>query len=183
MEKQLFIGGFGGQGAALIGKMIGYAAATENKDSAFFPEYETAMRGGASNCTVIVSDEKIRSVVLEQFDCVVAMDNRTATEHLGRVKTGGCLIVNTSLVKDTIQRHDIRIVEIPMNDMAEELGNERTANIIMLGAINAVMGMVDNKSLEHKIESQFAGKQNVVDLNLKAFKMGAEIAQKNGAEK
>jgi 2-oxoglutarate ferredoxin oxidoreductase subunit gamma len=172
MEKQLFIGGFGGQGAALIGKMIGYAAAVENKDSAFFPEYETAMRGGASNCTVIVSDQKIQSVVLEQFDYVVAMDKRTLNEHLNRVKTGGTLLVNTSLVKEPIDREDIRIVEVPMNDMADELGNDKTANIIMLGAIAAITGMVEKESLIKKIASQFAGKEKVIALNIQAFEKG-----------
>lgn len=177
MEKQLFIGGFGGQGAALIGKMIGYAAATEGKDSAFFPEYETAMRGGASNCSVIVSDETIKSIVLEQFDYIAALDKRTVTDHLDRVKTGGTLILNSSLVKDPVQRTDIKIVKIPMNDLADDLGNEKTANIIMLGAINAVADMVDDASLIRKIESQFAGKDKVIALNIKAFETGANAAK------
>lgn len=177
MEKQLFIGGFGGQGAALIGKMIGYAAAVEEKDSAFFPEYETAMRGGASNCTVIVSDEKIKSVVLEQFDVIAAMDKRTVAEHLNRVKTGGTLIVNTSLVKDPVVREDIKIIDLPMNDMADELGNEKTANIVMLGAIAAVTGMVKKETLIHKIESQFEGKEKVIALNIKAFEKGYDAVK------
>ena len=172
MEKQLFIGGFGGQGAAVIGKIIGYAAATEGKDSAFFPEYETAMRGGASNCSVIVSDEKIKSVVLEGFDYIAALDKRTVDEHLNRVKTGGTLIVNTSLVKDPVERADIKVIEIPMNDMAEELGNEKTANIVMLGAIAAVTDMVKNETLVEKISKQFAGKEKVIALNIKAFEAG-----------
>jgi 2-oxoglutarate ferredoxin oxidoreductase subunit gamma len=100
------------------------------------------------------------------------MDKRTLNEHLNRVKTGGTLLVNTSLVKEPIDREDIRIVEVPMNDMADELGNDKTANIIMLGAIAAITGMVEKESLIKKIASQFAGKEKVIALNIQAFEKG-----------
>ena len=135
------------------------------------------MRGGASNCSVIVSDKTIKSIVLEQFDCIVALDKRTVTDHLDRVKTGGTLIINSSLIKDPVQGTDIKIVEIPMNDLADGLGNERTANMIMLGAVNAVTGMVEDASLIRKIESQFAGKDKVIALNIKAFETGVSAAK------
>jgi len=178
MEKQLFIGGFGGQGSLLIGQMIGYAAKETGLNSAYFPEYETALRGGASNCTVITSEDSIKSLVLENFDCVVAMDARTLKEHSHRVKLSGTLIVNTSLAKEKIYRTDISVFEVPMNDMAAEIGNEYVSNIIMLGAINKVMNMVTDEALRDQIKSQFKGNEKAINLNIAAFEAGKTFVAK-----
>lgn len=178
MEKQIFIGGFGGQGSLLIGQMIGYAAKEIGLNSAYFPEYETALRGGASNCTVITSEDSIKSLVLDTFDCVVAMDERTLKEHAHRVKPNGTLIVNTSLAKEKVYRTDITVYEIPMNDMAVEIGNDRVSNIIMLGAINQVMNMVSNEAIIEQIQKMFEGKEKVMNLNIAAFEAGRAFVAK-----
>ena len=182
MEKQLFIGGFGGQGVALLGKMIGECAAMEGLDCAYFPEYEPQVRGGSTLCTVVTSTEQVECPVLEKFDFLVALDQRTWDEHKNRIKHGGILLVNSDLVhfEDTSDEkallNDVKVVEIPINTISNELGNDMVANIAMLGAIWKTSEIVSEDSLKNNIINKFIGKDDVIEINLKAFDKGAEEA-------
>lgn len=174
MEKQLFIGGFGGQGVAVIGKLIGKAATRDGLHASYFPEYGVQMRNGTTWATVIASDAAIPSVCLSKFEYMAVMDKVTYHNQRQRIIPGGTMILNTSLVKDTVDRTDITVYQVPVNDIAAELGNDKTANIVMLGAIWAATQMCSKESLISEIENMFAGKEKVIELNKRAFDKGAQ---------
>lgn len=182
MEKQLFIGGFGGQGVALVGKMIGECAAEEGVDCAVFPEYEPQMRNAATLVTIVTSTEQVESPILEKFDYIVAFDQRTWDEHRNRIKQGGILLINSDLVhfKDTSADktllNEVKVVEVPINTIAKELGNDKTANIVMLGAICKVSEIVGKDSLKNILKKHFIGKEKIIRINFEAFDKGFEIA-------
>ncbi len=176
MEKQLFIGGFGGQGVMLIAKMLGKASASEGRDCTFFPEYEPAMRGGSSFATVITSDEPVHSVVLPSVEYMCVLDNRTFQQQMHRVRRGGIVLINSDLISEKYNNDDVKSVYVPMISIAEELGNERLQNVVMLGAIWAVTHMCGKEALIKEIEKTFAGKEHLIELNKKAFERGSETA-------
>ena len=167
---KMFFAGLGGQGIMLMGQMVGSAAIHEDKGSTFFPSYGPEMRGGTANCTVIVSDKPISNPVISESDCVVAMTLPSLLKFEPTLKPGGVLFVNTSMIHQKPKRSDITIYEIPVSDMANEMGNPRVANMIMLGAFARKTSIVRTKDIEEVIREFFGSKSDaLVELNLKAF--------------
>jgi len=167
---KMFFAGLGGQGIMLMGQMVGSAAIHEDKESTFFPSYGPEMRGGTANCTVIVSDKAISNPVISESDVVVAMNLPSMLKFEPTLKPGGIMFINTSMIHQAPKRSDITIYEIPVSDMANELGNPRVANIIMLGAFVRVTNIVRAEDIEEVIRDFFGTKgPDLVELNLKAF--------------
>jgi 2-oxoglutarate ferredoxin oxidoreductase subunit gamma len=133
LEQNLFAG-FGGQGMLLMGQFLAYAGMLENKHVSWLPSYGPEMRGGTANCSVVVSDKPIASPVITKASCVVAMNRPSLDKFEQTVKPGGLLIVNSSLIDRKATREDIEVMYIPANEIAEELGNAKVANIVILGA-------------------------------------------------
>jgi 2-oxoglutarate ferredoxin oxidoreductase subunit gamma len=167
--------GFGGQGVVLMGTLLSYSAMVEGKHTTFFPSYGAEMRGGTANCSVVVSDDEISSPVVNQPDCVVAMNIASLEKFESRVRPGGTIFVNSSLIERNVERDDVDEVRIPANDIAEELGNARAANMVILGGllkktgavkVDAVVGCLD------KVLSERA--MALLDLNKKALQRGFE---------
>ena len=167
---KMFFAGLGGQGIMLMGQMVGSAAIHEDLESTFFPSYGPEMRGGTANCTVIVSDKPISNPVISESDCVVAMNLPSLLKFEPTLKPGGVLFINTSMIHQKPKRSDITVYEIPVSDLANEMGNPRIANMIMLGAFVRVTNIVRAGDVEEVIREFFGPKgAELVELNLKAF--------------
>ena len=167
---KMFFAGTGGQGILLMGQIVGSAAILENKEATFYPSYGPEMRGGTANCTVIVSDKEISSPVIFESDCVVAMTLPSMLKFEPTLKPGGIMLINTSLIHKAPKRSDITVVEVPVSELASELGNMRVANIIMLGAFIRSTDIVSSENVEQVIREVFGSKKaELVDLELKAF--------------
>ena len=169
---KMFFAGSGGQGIMLMGQMVASAAIHEDKDTTFFPSYGPEMRGGTANCTVIVSDKPISSPLIFESDCVVAMNLPSMLKFEPTLKAGGILLLNKSLIHQDAKRSDITIYEIPVSDLAIELGDPRVANMIMLGAFVRTTKIVSSDMMVQVIHETFdVKKAELVDLNLKAFNL------------
>jgi len=170
MAKKMFFAGSGGQGIMLMGQMVASAAILEEKDTTFFPSYGPEMRGGTANCTVIVSDKPISSPLIFESDCVVAMNLPSMIKFEPTLKAGGILLLNESLIHQEAKRNDITVHKIPVSDLAHDLGDNRVANMIMLGAFVRTSNIVSSDMIEKVIQNTFGAKSNeLVELNLKAF--------------
>lgn len=170
MTKKMFFAGSGGQGILLMGQIVGSAAVLEEKAVTFFPSYGPEMRGGTANCTVIVSDKEISSPLIYEADTVVAMTLPSMLKFEPTLKPGGLMLLNQSLIHQAPKRSDITIYEIPVNDLARELGNSRAANIVMLGAFIRITNVVSPENVEKVIREIFGVKKaDLVDFELKAF--------------
>ncbi|MCL2425165.1 MAG: 2-oxoacid:acceptor oxidoreductase family protein [Oscillospiraceae bacterium] len=168
--NKMFFAGSGGQGILMMGQIACSAALIENKESTFFPSYGPEMRGGTANCTVIISDKTISSPVIFESDCVVAMTAPSMVKFEPTLKPGGILFLNTSLIHQAPKRSDITIYEVPASEIANEMGNSRIANVIMLGAFARNTDIVTPESVEKVIHDAFIAKgEKIVDLNLKAL--------------
>src|SRR5512135_1680710 len=142
MYQDVMIAGFGGQGVLVAGKLLAYAGMLEGKHVTWFPSYGAEIRGGTANCTVIISGTEIGSPVVKNPSTMLIFNEASFQKFETRIMHGGLIFLNTSLVKAPSKRSDITHVEIPANDIAEELGDIRISNMVMLGAFLKKTGVV-----------------------------------------
>lgn len=170
--KKIFIAGFGGQGVLLIGQMLSYAAMYEDQEVTWMPSYGPEMRGGTANCTVCMSDEPIASpFVTDNFDVLIVMNGPSLEKFEGQLKPGGDLFINTSIVDIEPTRTDVNIYKVDCNELAEsKIGNAKTANMVMLGAIIRQSGVVKLETMNKVFEKVLTGKKaKLIPSNLKAL--------------
>lgn len=179
MLEEVIIAGFGGQGLMLMGRLLAYAGMLEGRKVAWMPSYGPEMRGGTANCTVIISSEEIASPVVTNPKTVIAMNKPSLDKFESSIQKDGLLVLNNSLIDQEVKRDDIKVLKIPANDIANELGNLRVANMVTLGAYVKKSGVVRLESILKALEKALAGKnQKILDLNKVALKNGEDIAKK-----
>lgn len=174
MENSILFAGFGGQGVQTLGKLVAYAANEEDKYVTFSPAYGGEMRGGTSNCTVVIGDRQIGSPNREQTDFVIAMNIESYQRFEPLVKPGGVLIVNSSLIEERTERKDITQVNVPANDLAAMAGSDKTLNVIMLGFFAAHYDVISKNAAVTVVEERLGKKEKFREMNNKAFTLGAK---------
>lgn len=157
MNKKFFFAGSGGQGILLMGQMLATAGLREGKEVTFLPSYGPEMRGGTANCTVIVADAPINCPLIYEADVVVAMNLPSLIKFESLVKPNGMLFVNSSLASADSTRADVEEFRITANETAISLGNERMANMVMMGLIIAKTGVVAMETIEQVLATVFSG--------------------------
>ncbi len=182
--EDVIVAGFGGQGVLMLGKLIAEAALREGLNVTWIPAYGPEMRGGTANCTVVISDVEVGSPVVTSPKAAIVMNQPSADTFGPRVKKGGYLFVNSSLVPRKFKREDIEIIEIPASDIALEIGSERVANIVMLGAYIEVTKVVRDEVAE-KVVFEVLGKKKseFVEMNRRAYLEGKKYVQSRGDDK
>lgn len=178
MEKGVVISGFGGQGVMLAGELLAEAGKDENKFVTFLPSYGPEMRGGTANCHVIVSDSNIASPLIGYPEATIVLNLPSLDKFEPLMKKNGILIINKTLVPREVKRNDVRVLQIDAQQVAEELGNQKVVNMIMLGAYVEIEKPVKIESLKKALKSLLTGrKESLVEINKKALDRGAEIAR------
>ena len=175
MQKEVIMAGFGGQGILLIGKMLAYAGMNEGKEVSWMPSYGPEMRGGTCNCTVVISDRLVGSPVIQSPKAVLAMNLPSLDKFEPDIKPGGVLLVNSSLIKRQPTRDDITVIMVPANEIANELGSPRSANMVALGAYIGATNAVSMDKVEEIVRQNFAAKPKLIDINLEALRRGYAI--------
>ncbi len=176
MEKQFLIAGFGGQGVLLIGQLIAKAAMREDYEVSWMPSYGPEMRGGEANCAVVISDEEIGSPLVTEPPVLVAMNKPSLAKFMPKMAPGGILLYNASLIEDVELREDVTVIPVPCNQIAEELGNQRTANMVMLGAVLGATSFVGAESLKETLKDWLGEKRaNMLDINWQAIERGQAL--------
>ena len=175
MLHQLISAGFGGQGVLLLGQLIAYAGMNEGKNVSWLPSYGPEMRGGTANCSVVVSDEEVGCPVVTEADGVIVMNRPSLDKYEKNVAPGGKLFINSSLIHKKATRTDIEVYYVPASEIADELGNSRVANIVMLGAFLKKTGVVTPEMVIQCLAASFGEKKaHLIPLNEQAIQKGAE---------
>lgn len=178
MEYNMIFSGFGGQGVLLAGQLIAEAGMTNNKNVSWMPAYGPEMRGGVANCSVVVSDEEIGAPIISNPDILVAMNQPSVDAFIDKVKPGGYLVYNSSLIKEVPVRDDIKIIALPANDIAAELGVAKVANMTIIGVVLKLVDFFTKDDISKVMMKKFGEKKAaLIDLNLKAIDMGADIVK------
>lgn len=175
MLNEIICAGFGGQGVLTAGKIIMYVAYKADKKITWFPSYGNEMRGGSANCNVVVSDEKIANPCVKNPNILLGMNSVSVDKYESLMKENGYMFVNESLVsKDRKYREDINVIKAPVTEIAQNLGNEKAANICMLGVMVKNLDLFTKEEFEKGMceyfENQGKGKFNAK--NIEAFEAG-----------
>lgn len=177
MKQEVIMAGFGGQGVMSMGMLLAYAGMMEGKEVSWMPSYGPEMRGGTANCTVIVSDKRIVSPVTPSPDTSIVMNLPSLDKFSSMIKPDGVLIINSSLIEKACSRQDIEIIKVPCNQIANELGNGKVANMVALGAYLEKTGLLPLDSVVNAMKKVFAGKERLIPLNETALQRGAELVK------
>ncbi|MEZ4519035.1 MAG: 2-oxoacid:acceptor oxidoreductase family protein [Chloroflexota bacterium] len=178
METSIVIAGFGGQGVLFAGQLLAYAGMDAGKHVTWIPSYGPEMRGGTAHCVVIISDDPIGAPVVAQPDIAIALNQPSFEKYLPLVKSGGLLVVNSSLVEPANERPDIDIVMVPANAIAEEWGTVKMLNMAVVGAMLAGRPVLSMETIEKALRDHIGSKrEHLIDENLAVLHHGYEVRQ------
>ena len=176
MYQGIRISGFGGQGVISAGVLLAYSGMLEGREVSFFPAYGAEMRGGTANCSVVIASEEVTTPIVTEPDTVIVLNEPSLAKFEPMVKPGGLLIVNSSLVNSKPSRKDIKVLYVPCNQIAGELGNAKIMNMVALRAFAAQTGAIIIDAIARALPKVYKKlKPEVIELNIKALKRGAEI--------
>ncbi len=178
MKKSFVFSGSGGQGIMSAGMMMAHAAIDMEKHATFLPEYGPEQRGGSAKCTVIISDGEIISPLTKKCDNLVAMNEQAYNKFKDDIKEGGILVVNSSRITKPIEREDVKVISVPVDDIALEVGNIKVANIVIIGALIGATDVVSKDIFVASLEEKFkAKKPEILEMNMKALEKGIAFGQ------
>lgn len=180
-QVEVVFAGFGGQGVMTIGQLLAYTAMEEGKQVVWIPSYGPEMRGGTANCTVVVSDDRIGSPIINNPGSACVF-NRPSLDKFGQLlRKDGLLFINSSLIDVKSGRDDIRETLVPANDIAMKCGNPKAANMVMLAAYVAATDIVSFETLNAMLIEKMGKKKDLLEINQQAFKAGRELIEKVNA--
>ncbi|MBQ9624643.1 MAG: 2-oxoacid:acceptor oxidoreductase family protein [Clostridia bacterium] len=175
MLEEIIVAGFGGQGVLRLGQLITYAGMIDGKEVSWLPSYGPEMRGGTANCHVMYSDMPVGSPIVTEATTLITLNGPATDKFEPVVKPGGDIFVNSSIVERKIERNDVNAFYVPANDIANELGNSRIINMVMLGAYlersKLFSEEIAEKALRHVLG---ASKEKLIPINIQAMREGAK---------
>jgi 2-oxoglutarate ferredoxin oxidoreductase subunit gamma len=172
MIEKSYFAGFGGQGVISMGQIWVYCAMQEGKNVTCFPFYGAEKRGGIARTSVIVSSDEIASPLVTTADSVIVMNGDSLPICEGLLKKDGLMLVNSSLVKDELEGKSFKVVKIDAQALAEEAGNPKGANMVMLGALAKLTGALKLDHIEEILTKFFKAKPALIAINVKAIQAG-----------
>lgn len=176
-EAKIVCAGFGGQGVMSMGRLIAYTGMLAGKQVSWLPSYGPEMRGGTANCHVLVSETPIGSPIIHQ-DATAALVMNLPSMHKFETELlpGGLLVVNSSLIEEKPKRSDIEVLQVAANEIALELGVDKAANMVMLGAYLGATGLFGLDETTKALGKVFApSKAQFLPKNEEALRKGSEL--------
>ena len=173
MQTEIVVAGFGGQGVLFTGQLLAYAGMDEGREVTWIPSYGPEMRGGTANCTVVISNEEIGSPMVEHPTAVIVMNRPSLDKYESMVKPGGVLVINESMVDRPAERKDIKVISVKANDIAEQLGDKRMTNMVLLGALIANLPVLPVEAIEKALKGHLPERHHkLLPQNYKALREG-----------
>jgi 2-oxoglutarate ferredoxin oxidoreductase subunit gamma len=179
MKKEIIISGFGGQGVLSMGKILAYSGLMEDKEVTWMPAYGPEQRGGTANVTVIVSDERISSPILNKYDIAIVLNQPSLEKFEPKIKPGGILIYDGFGIINPPTRKDITVYRIDAMDKAAEMKNGKVFNMIVLGGLLKIAPVVSTNGVEKALKKTLPERHHsLIPLNMLAIEEGGKIIQK-----
>ncbi len=176
MTEEIIIAGFGGQGVLSMGKILAYSGVMQDKEVSWMPSYGPEMRGGTANVSVIISDERISSPIINQFDTAIILNQQSLDKFESAVKPGGMLLYDPNGITHHPTRKDINIYQIAATDKAAEIGISKLFNMIVLGGFLKYKPIVTDEFIHKGLEKSLPARHHkLIPDNEKAIKIGMEI--------
>jgi 2-oxoglutarate ferredoxin oxidoreductase subunit gamma len=177
LYEEVIIAGFGGQGVILAGKLLAQTAMKAGKEVTYMPSYGAEVRGGTANCMVVIADESIACPVIGRPNSLIAMNKASLIKFGQRIKKGGLLILNSSLIDGEAQVDEtVEVVAVPADELAIQAGNKKAANMVALGSYLQKRGLFTPAEAACVLEDVLAERyHNTIPINTEALKKGAEF--------
>jgi len=179
-HEEIIIAGFGGQGIILSGKLLAHTGMQAGKNVTYMPSYGAEVRGGTANCMVVISDKPIASPVVTYPNSLIAMNKASLNKFAGRVKSGGLLIYNSTLIDTAIPddvRENVRVIAVPADETAIQLGSKKSVNMVALGAYLGARGILTTRQVATSLPDVLAERYHkTLPVNTKALEKGAALA-------
>lgn len=182
-QYEVTFAGFGGQGIMTAGQLLAYSGMDEGKKVIWLPSYGPEMRGGTAYCTVVISDKRIGSPIINNPRALCVFNRPSFDKFSPRVKPGGLLIVNSSLINVSSDRKDLTQLLVPANDIALKAGTPKAANIVVLGAFIGASRVVSYDTARKIVKDKMGAKKELLEINLKVLKQGYDFALELLAQK
>lgn len=178
MTEEIIIAGFGGQGVLSMGKILAYSGIMQGQEVAWMPSYGPEMRGGTANVTVIISDSRISSPILQEFDTAIILNQQSMDKFEKMVKPGGTLIYDPNGITRHPERKDIKICKIEAAEEAARLKSAKTFNMIVLGAFLKVKPIVKLENVIKGLEKSLPSRHHhLIPMNQEAIQKGMDIVK------
>ena len=176
MNMQILIAGFGGQGVLFAGKFLATKGLIEGKNVSWLPSYGPEMRGGTANCSVIISDDPVGSPIVNEPNCLIAMNLPSLRRYENSVVPGGMILIDSTLINEKVERDDVSVFYVPATKMAKDEGFSTLANMILCGKLIKESADLKFENTDEALKKVSPPrKANLLDINLKALKVGYEF--------
>ena len=178
MTEEIIIAGFGGQGVLSMGKILAYSGAMQGKEVSWMPSYGPQMRGGTANVSVIISDERISSPIISQFDTAIILNQQSLDKFENSVKPGGLLIYDPNGIINPPTRKDINVYKIPATEKSVEMGMAKVFNMMVLGGFLKIKPVVTEQYIEEGLKHSLPERHHkLIPTNLDAVAKGKEMIE------
>ncbi len=175
MTEEIIIAGFGGQGVLSMGKILSYSGIMQDQEVSWMPSYGPEMRGGTANVTVIISDERVSSPVLTEFDTAIILNQQSMDKFEKSVKPGGYMLYDPNGITRHPERKDINIFKIEGAKLSAEMGNTKIFNMVVLGAYLKMRPIVKLENVIRGLKKSLPERyHSLIPLNESAIKKGME---------
>jgi len=174
VDLHVRVAGFGGQGVLLLGEVLAEAGLDSGLEVSWLPSYGPEMRSGTSNCHVRVSSRPIDSPLVTLPDVLVAMNEPSLRKFDASVRPGGWVIYNGDAFPPDCERKDVHVLALPFTRLADELGDARASNMIMLGALLEITGVLPQASIDAALR-KLVKHAKWIDLDERALALGREL--------
>lgn len=176
MKQEIIIAGFGGQGVLSMGKILAYSGLMEGKEVSWMPSYGPEQRGGTANVTVILSDDRISSPVLNEYDIAIILNQPSMEKFENKVKKGGIIIYDGYGIHTPVKRTDVSVYRMDAMDAATEMKNEKAFNMLILGGLLKIVPMVKLENVLLGLKKSLPERHHkLIPMNEAAIKKGMEI--------
>jgi 2-oxoglutarate ferredoxin oxidoreductase subunit gamma len=178
MTEEIIIAGFGGQGVLSMGKILAYSGIMQDQEVSWMPSYGPEMRGGTANVTVILSDEKISSPILHEYDTAIILNQQSLDKFESHIKSGGTLIYDNNGIINPPKRKDINIYLVEATSEASKMGASKIFNMVVLGSFLKIKPVVDMENVMKGLKKSIPERHhNLLPMNEQAILRGKEIVQ------
>ncbi len=178
MTEEIIIAGFGGQGVLSMGKILAYSGIMQDQEVSWMPSYGPEMRGGTANVTVILSDERISSPILQEFDTAIILNQQSLDKFEKSVKPGGVLLYDPNGITRHPERKDIKVFKVEAAEEATRMQNAKTFNMIVLGAFLKLKPIVKMENVEKGLAKSLPERHHhLIPMNIDAIKRGFEVVK------
>jgi len=175
MKEEIIIAGFGGQGVLSMGKILAYSGIMQDMEVTWMPSYGPEMRGGTANVTVVLSDKRISSPIVQQYDTAIILNQQSLDKFQAAVKPGGLLLYDPNGISSPPTRKDIKIAKIDATEEAAKLGNSKTYNMVVMGAFLKLKPIVKMANVQKGLKKSIAERHHhLIPMNEIAIQKGIE---------